>query len=335
MKKILVGSMFVLMVAVPVFALAEDGVSGNATGTVGREGGECPLFVPPGPNFCPDGKIVSGGLDKDGCQRPPQCVRAGVSPIRQEIRDIRQETRNDIQGERKDLRNEIASGTANLWSEIRNRIASGTPPLSGDELQAFKEKRDAFRDDVKEKIEAFRQSIEAERQDMQARIKAEREAMQQKLQQFRDDKKKQIVERLAQGLNDLNEKIVGQFTDMLDGFDRIIVEASSRADKAEANGKDVSAVRAGITNAQTAIAAARAAVGTQAGKTYPITLTSEDTARTDVSAAKQSLETDLKAVRVLVQTAREAVKNVLQALRQIPGIDSLNFSTSTATNTTP
>jgi len=36
--------------------------------------GECPQFMPPGPNFCPDGIIVQGDVDDCGCQGPPQCV---------------------------------------------------------------------------------------------------------------------------------------------------------------------------------------------------------------------------------------------------------------------
>jgi putative hemolysin len=44
--------------------------------TIGRcpvECGECPLIVPPGPDFCRDGVIVSGGVDECGCNQPPIC----------------------------------------------------------------------------------------------------------------------------------------------------------------------------------------------------------------------------------------------------------------------
>jgi hypothetical protein len=35
--------------------------------------GPCPQFMPPGPDFCKDGKIVGGGKNDCGCQMPPRC----------------------------------------------------------------------------------------------------------------------------------------------------------------------------------------------------------------------------------------------------------------------
>jgi len=33
----------------------------------------CPQFTPPGPNWCKDGIIIKGEMDKCGCQGPPKC----------------------------------------------------------------------------------------------------------------------------------------------------------------------------------------------------------------------------------------------------------------------
>lgn len=248
---------------------------------------------------------------------------------RENVQDIRQETRTGIQEQRVDLRSAITSGRTNLWSEVRDRIASGTP-LTSDEIQAFKDKREALQEDVQSRVESFRQDVEAKREAARARIEAARQALQEKLAQFRDDRKKQIVERLAKSLDELNTKMVRQFSEIVDKLDELLVSIGSRADKAEANGRDVSAVRSALTSAQTAVAAAREAVRTQAAKTYPVNLTSEDTARTDIAPVKQALEADLKAVRTLVQAARQAVAAAAQALRQIPGVDSLEFPSGEA-----
>jgi putative hemolysin len=35
--------------------------------------GECPLIMPPSPDFCAEGKIVDGGKDSCGCQLAPKC----------------------------------------------------------------------------------------------------------------------------------------------------------------------------------------------------------------------------------------------------------------------
>lgn len=37
--------------------------------------GECPQYMPPGPEFCKDGTIVAGEKDSCGCQHPPRCVQ--------------------------------------------------------------------------------------------------------------------------------------------------------------------------------------------------------------------------------------------------------------------
>jgi hypothetical protein len=41
--------------------------------------GECPLLSPPGPGFCPDGKIVQGDKDECGCQGPPKCEQVACT----------------------------------------------------------------------------------------------------------------------------------------------------------------------------------------------------------------------------------------------------------------
>ena len=40
----------------------------------------CPQLAPVGPNFCPNGVVVSGGLDANGCQLPPKCVVSQTMP---------------------------------------------------------------------------------------------------------------------------------------------------------------------------------------------------------------------------------------------------------------
>ncbi|MBU0757376.1 MAG: DUF333 domain-containing protein [Nanoarchaeota archaeon] len=39
-----------------------------------KECGLCPEFMPPGPDFCKEGKIIDGGKNDCGCQMPPKCV---------------------------------------------------------------------------------------------------------------------------------------------------------------------------------------------------------------------------------------------------------------------
>ena len=43
--------------------------------------GECPQWMPPGPGFCKDGNIISGGTDSCGCTLPPKCENASTDGV--------------------------------------------------------------------------------------------------------------------------------------------------------------------------------------------------------------------------------------------------------------
>lgn len=40
----------------------------------------CPMFSPPVPGWCANGRIVSGGTNANGCALPPRCVRSVPTP---------------------------------------------------------------------------------------------------------------------------------------------------------------------------------------------------------------------------------------------------------------
>jgi len=96
---------------------------------------------------------------------------------------------------------------------------------------------------------------------------------------------------------------------------------SSRADKAEAHGLDVSGVRALVVNAETAIASARDSIADQAGKTYSIDITTEDNLRSDVGETRKMFRGDLDALREIVKDVRSVIREVAVGLAQIPKVD--------------
>jgi hypothetical protein len=71
---------FMIIAACLILAFAsctiKDNNAGNNTdenNTGQHNCGECPLLSQPSPEFCKEGKIVSGGKDECGCQLPPKC----------------------------------------------------------------------------------------------------------------------------------------------------------------------------------------------------------------------------------------------------------------------
>ena len=171
---------------------------------------------------------------------------------------------------------------------------------------------------MREEMSAYGRSPEGR----QTQIEERRAELQTRLQSIRDERKKQAVERIHEAVNALNERMTDHFTNVLDQIDKMLDRVESRTDKAEANGLDVSTVRPEITNAENAIAAARAAVEAQAGKVYEVQITgSETTLRADVGKTRQELHEDLTGVRDLVKAAREAVRNAAVTLAQIPRVN--------------
>ncbi|MFH0875700.1 MAG: DUF333 domain-containing protein [archaeon] len=56
-------------------ACASKNVNFYTFGECKEDCGECPMLSPPGPGFCNDGKIVSGGKNSCGCDLPPSCEK--------------------------------------------------------------------------------------------------------------------------------------------------------------------------------------------------------------------------------------------------------------------
>ncbi|MDP3987675.1 MAG: hypothetical protein Q8P80_00860 [Candidatus Levybacteria bacterium] len=52
----------------------------SVTGSGGSGGKVCPQFMPPSPDWCKDGKIIPGEINKDGCRMPPTCQISTPSP---------------------------------------------------------------------------------------------------------------------------------------------------------------------------------------------------------------------------------------------------------------
>ena len=275
-------------------------------------------------------------------------VQAQTGPaggVRDEIRDTRQNVREEIRDTRQNVRDEIRD----TRQGVRDEIKQGREVLKeARQAQAenFKAKKEEFNKLKKEKREEFKAMVDKKKEDLKDRMETKRKDLKDKLKVIKDEKKKQIVEKIDQRLDERNEKTLNHFSNVLEKLEEILGRISSRTDKAEANGKDVSSVRTLITEAESAIAASRSAIAAQSGRTYPITFTGVSTTststpetnlRADVGKARQALHNDLVKVRETVFAAREAVKKAAVALAQIPRVNELEIedsSTSTPASAT-
>ena len=243
-------------------------------------------------------------------------IRVMHERTRAEIRTKRIEQQGIIRDTQKQIR-ENPERRAELLKNVQEERK---------ELVEFRNReREELQKDMKERRDVARE-----------KILLERDALREKLGTIRDERKRGIVERADKRLEEIANTEINGFTRVLDNLDKVLEKIDSRADKAEANGKNVSSVRTAITNAENLLKTARDLVTAQASKTYPINVTTEQKLGEAVSAARLALHADLKKVRDAIQKARKAVTDANSVLRAIPGVDSEPTATPTPTPiTTP
>lgn len=214
--------------------------------------------------------------------------------------------------------------------EVRDGYQAAVQQIRGMDQVKMQGLRDQFKSDMNNL-----------RVDVQKKIENERNVLKSKIQGIKDKIKQGAVSRIANSLNNLNQRLTKQFGDLLDKLDQVLSRISSRADKAQARGIDVSTVRTQIQAAETAIGAARDAVKAQAAKTYPISLpdtissSTMSNLRNIVGGVRNTLKSDLTAVQSAIKAARSAVQQAATTLAKIPRVNenATLTATSTATST--
>lgn len=158
--------------------------------------------------------------------------------------------------------------------------------------------------------ETVREEFKQARADSRAEFK-------EKLAALKDEHKKEIVEKLDTRFANVNKKATDRFLETLDKLTEILSKIQTKATEAKTAGKDTTEAQTAITAAQTAITSAKTAVTTQAGKTYTITISTEDKLRMDVGTTVSALHADLRTVHKLVTDAKQAVVKAARAVNAL------------------
>lgn len=195
--------------------------------------------------------------------------------------------------------------------------------------ETMKNAQDEFKAKIEVEREAFKTKAEAAKEELKTKRETEKAELKIKLEKIKDEKKKAAVERLDNRFTEINAKMAENWGNALSRMEELLGKVSSRADKAELNGKDVSAVRAAVEKAKVAIEAAKNSVVAQAAKTYPISVVDDVNLKSAVAAVREALNKDLAVVRNLAQAAKKSVADANSSLRAIPKIDELKETDST------
>lgn len=244
-----------------------------------------------------------------------------VDEVRTEVREKRDEIRTEVGDKREETRTEVRTRQDEVRTEVREKRedAKGEVNERREELRVKNlEAREELKQRIEERKEELKARVEEKREELKDRIEQKREELKERLETIKDERKKEVVERIDKRMDELNERLLDHFLSVLDKLGGVLVRIAERADSAEERGVDVSAVRTAIDEANNAIAMAKSAIETQAGKTYTIQITDEEGLRTDVGRARRALHGDLKAVRLTVKAAHEAVRNAATTLAQLP-----------------
>lgn len=150
-----------------------------------------------------------------------------------------------------------------------------------------------------------------------ADLKERRDQFKEKLLTIRDERKKTIVERVANRMSQVNTNRTNQMTKHLGTMSEILKKVASRAATAKEKDKDTSSVDSAVAAAQAAISAAQTAVSAQAGKENVVTISSETGVGQDVKNTMNTLQSDIKGVYAQVVAAREAVRTAVKALAAV------------------
>lgn len=209
------------------------------------------------------------------------------------LQDLKQK-RDELRTEAKNTAGEIKENTKQTWQDL---------------LQATREQR------TENRLELIQKAKEL--------IGQKRETLKEKLQVIKDAAKKQILERVYNNLNKLNESLTTHYANLLNQIETVLGKIENRAKIAKENGKDVTSVETAIVAAKNAIAASRTSVDAQAKKVYEIQITTESALHSNAGAARKLLYADLAKVRQTVVAAHKAVKDAAVQLAKIAKIDEL------------
>jgi len=283
---------------------------------------------------------VQADTDIDGCvtEEDERLLFSNQLPqLLQERRDVREGFRATTQTERGEMRQDIQgvrSTAQDAMMEKRSMMRNAeTREARQQILKDMQQIREQRHSDVMSLRKSFKDDLEERRAEMKAKLEVNRGLLREKLSSIRDERKKALVEKLDKHFEEIGNRMIDHFTKILDKFEDVLGKIDDRADKAETNGKDVSSVRTAIDEAHKLIQTARGLITAQAGKTYPINITTEDKLGPAVSSSRNALHNDLQKIRDAAHAARKGVGDAVRALSAIQGVD--DESSNTAATTTP
>lgn len=179
--------------------------------------------------------------------------------------------------------------------------------------QEFREKRDALRQEFDQKREALKKEFEQKREALKRDMEKKREEFEAEAEKRKEELKKKLGERHAENIEKFFNKMAEKFEAAIKRLDDLGDRIDSRLNKAEANGKDVKALRDQLAKARGKIQDAQKALADAKAK-Y-----TEAAKSTDFKASFAKVRELVKGVERQVKEAHQALVDVINSVKGLGG----------------
>ncbi len=173
---------------------------------------------------------------------------------------------------------------------------------------------------AKENPSSEKQALKMERKELLAEKKASDSALRADLKtnllKIRDEKKKEIVEKLGEKVIKINSTRVDHFENILDKLKEILARIDSKSSDLKSSGKDTTELDAAIAKASADLDLASSIVSSQSAKTYTINISTSSALRRDTGKLISGMQSDLRTTMSIVNTAKKSVHTALMVLKR-------------------
>jgi DNA repair exonuclease SbcCD ATPase subunit len=166
------------------------------------------------------------------------------------------------------------------------------------------------REDLQELIRQKKAALRTQTQNKRAEFETN-------LQTIKDQRKRQLTERIDERLILINQKGTTRLESAIEKLEELLDKFSERVSLAQAEGKDTTEANNAILAAEEAIADAKQAVAGQAGKVYVAQISDEEVLKNSIGDTVLALRQDLKATFDAVKVAKQKVMDVARSVAKL------------------
>ncbi len=217
----------------------------------------------------------------------------------------------------------------NLFGPTRSNVLQNTleeQTKTKERIQETLQTRLAEKEEkMREKKESFFQEIQKRNEESWQKAKEKQEEFQLRLRQIKDERKRNLVERINQRILMMNQDYTRKFASVLDKLQSILERISQKAEEIAPEGQETTALKTAIDQAELMIKVAREKVAAQALKQYLIQLPQEERGLKDaVGQTVSQFRNDLRDVWQAVIKAKQAVSQAAKELAKVLGEIKIN-----------